>query len=107
MMNLLDINQQIQRIVTATPDGIWGLESAAKTLAFLQGKAPELVVIPKEESGDYEIDERSERNIATLLPPVQEKARALLKACHAHGINMKITSGSRTYAEQDELYAQG
>ena len=52
-------------------------------------------------------DERSERNIATLLPQVQPLARALIESAAAIGIAIKIISGTRTFAEQDALYEQG
>lgn len=53
------------------------------------------------------VDARSEKNIATLLPEVRSYARALIHAASRQGIKAVITSGSRTYAEQNELYAQG
>jgi peptidoglycan L-alanyl-D-glutamate endopeptidase CwlK len=53
------------------------------------------------------IDERSERNIATLHPELQPLARALIERAVAAGINAKVISGLRTYEEQNELYAQG
>lgn len=53
------------------------------------------------------VDDRSEKNIATLLPQVQPIARALVQKAHVAGINIKIISGLRTYEEQNELYAQG
>jgi peptidoglycan L-alanyl-D-glutamate endopeptidase CwlK len=53
------------------------------------------------------VDERSERNIATLLPEVQPVARALVQKAALNGIRIKVISGLRTYTEQDELYAQG
>ena len=52
-------------------------------------------------------DQRSEQNIATLLPPVQPLARALIAAAATAGITIKIISGTRTYEEQDALYEQG
>ena len=52
-------------------------------------------------------DERSERNIATLLPQAQPIARALIESAAAIGIAIKIISGTRTFAEQDALYEQG
>lgn len=56
-------------------------------------------------------DERTERNIATLMAPAQKLARLFMEAAIAvmtpHGISIKIISGTRTYAEQDALYAQG
>jgi len=52
-------------------------------------------------------DARSEKCIATLLPEVRPIARALVQKAKQAGIQIKILSGLRTYAEQDELYAQG
>lgn len=53
------------------------------------------------------VDDRSERNIATLLPQVQPIARALVQKAHLCGISIKVIDGLRTYEEQNELYAQG
>ena len=52
-------------------------------------------------------DERSERNIATLLQQVQPLARALIESAAAIGIAIKVISGTRTYDEQNALYEQG
>ena len=52
-------------------------------------------------------DQRSEQNIATLLPPVQPLARSLIAAAATAGIAIKIISGTRTYEEQNSLYEQG
>src|SRR5262249_32326910 len=52
-------------------------------------------------------DARSEKNIKTLVPKAQEKARAFLQKVRDAGINARIIDGSRTFAEQDELYAIG
>jgi peptidoglycan L-alanyl-D-glutamate endopeptidase CwlK len=58
-------------------------------------------------------DPRSEGNIGTLLAPVQPIARAFLAKLNArfgemqNGVTAKIIGGTRTYAEQDNLYAQG
>lgn len=53
------------------------------------------------------VDDRSEKAIATLLPQVQPYARALVNKAVQHGITIKILAGTRTYEEQDELFAQG
>ncbi len=50
---------------------------------------------------------RSEKVIATLLPPVQKLARALIQKSADNGIRIKIISGMRTFEEQEELYAKG
>lgn len=52
-------------------------------------------------------DARSEKNIATLLPKAQELARTWLAQVRQAGIPAVIICGTRTYAEQNELYAQG
>ena len=50
---------------------------------------------------------RSERVIATLLPHVRPYARALYFKALQNGIRINIISGTRSYQEQDALYAQG
>lgn len=52
-------------------------------------------------------DSRSEKNIATLAADAQSQAREFLKQVRATGINAKIIGGSRTFAEQDALFALG
>ena len=54
-----------------------------------------------------EADSRSEGNIATLLPRVRPFARALVEKAANQGIIIKVTSGTRSFAEQDQLFAQG
>jgi len=57
------------------------------------------------------IDNRSAKVISTLLLKVQPTFANLLielkKHFHEKGIEVKYISGTRTWAEQDELYAQG
>lgn len=64
----------------------------------------------REEIAMQTFDERSEKNLATLHPKAQVKAREFLAAAQAAmpgGLSVKIISGSRSYAEQDALYAKG
>lgn len=42
-----------------------------------------------------------------LQPSAREKARAAFGQAENEGLGVLLTSGLRTYAEQDELYAQG
>lgn len=55
-------------------------------------------------------DERTERNIATLHPVAQKAAREFMQAVvpimKQRGVDARIISGTRTYAEQDALYAK-
>jgi peptidoglycan L-alanyl-D-glutamate endopeptidase CwlK len=52
-------------------------------------------------------DGRSESYIQTLLPAAQQKAREFMKAIQNASFTIKIISGTRTFAEQDQLYRQG
>jgi len=51
-------------------------------------------------------DSRSEKNIATLHPRVRPFARALIEKAAGKGIIIKVTSATRSFAEQDKLFAQ-
>ena len=53
------------------------------------------------------VDSRSESFISTLLPDVQPYARALVQKAALTGITIRIISGTRTWEEQNALYARG
>jgi peptidoglycan LD-endopeptidase CwlK len=53
------------------------------------------------------VDSRSERSIATLRPEVRPVARALVQKAALSGIRIKVTSGLRTFVEQNALYTKG
>lgn len=65
----------------------------------------------KSQKPNMTFDKRTEGNIATLLPKAQEKARsfmsAILPVLGEKGCTAKIISGTRSYDEQDALYAKG
>ena len=52
-------------------------------------------------------DPRSARNLDTLEPQTRRLVTELLRRCLADGMTFKVTSGTRTFSEQDALYAQG
>jgi peptidoglycan L-alanyl-D-glutamate endopeptidase CwlK len=52
-------------------------------------------------------DARTENCIGTLIPPAQKVARQFMKAAQTFRLTVRIISGTRTYAEQDALYAIG
>lgn len=56
-------------------------------------------------------DARTERTIATMLVPTQRAARkfmtAMGQAVLGNGLHARLISGTRTFTEQDELYAKG
>jgi RHS repeat-associated protein len=64
--------------------------------------------IPIRGQRDPLLDRRTENNLATLAEPVQKMARSLLYHARADlGMDVRVIRGTRTYAEQDALYAQG
>ena len=110
-MNLPDIIRAVQKAVGVDVDGNAGPQtwaaiynkicpgaSAPATTSTSSGSPPP--------SADR-VDDRSEKNIGTLLQEVQPYARALVTKAAQNGITIKVISGLRTYKEQDEIYAQG
>lgn len=97
--------QQIQTLLGVTADGQWGPVSQA-ALARATVKESLTVAEPIRT-----LDPRTEANIATLIPRAQAAARrfmaAIIPAMAGYGLQVRITSGRRSYAEQDDLYAQG
>lgn len=53
------------------------------------------------------MDATSEERLATVLPKLAELVRKMADQLAAEGINIRVTQGLRTWAEQDALYAQG
>jgi peptidoglycan L-alanyl-D-glutamate endopeptidase CwlK len=85
--------------------GTWG----AVHQAVVGNKAPDQIKKTDTATltGEGKIaDSRSEKNIATLHPRVRPFARALIEKAGGHGIIIKVTSGTRSFAEQDQLFAQ-
>jgi peptidoglycan LD-endopeptidase CwlK len=78
---------------------VWN-DAASTTMAPVKTEA---LMVPAQDR----VDDRSEKNIATLIPQAQPYARALIHSAKAQGITLVITSGSRTYEEQNALFAQG
>lgn len=52
-------------------------------------------------------DERTVRNLRTLLPAAHRAALSCLVALRAAGLRPRVLSGTRTYPEQDALYRIG
>jgi peptidoglycan L-alanyl-D-glutamate endopeptidase CwlK len=102
-MDLSQLIKECQDAVGVTVDGKPGPQTwAAIHARLLPSHADSL-----EAAAEEPVDDRSEKNIATLHPRVQPYARALIHAAIAKGWTFKITSGLRTYAEQDKLYTYG
>jgi peptidoglycan LD-endopeptidase CwlK len=88
-------------------DGEYGPKTEAGIVwleNLLRGYKPDAIPIEEE---SISLDARSEKNVGSLLPKVQSLARKWYAQCHEQGIRVVIISGTRTFAEQEELYAQG
>lgn len=101
-MSIEKIIRAVQQKVGVEVDGKPGPQTWAAIHQVVIGKP-----VPATPSYIGKVDERSEKVIAGLHPQVAPYARALISRGTALGIESKIISGLRTYAEQDELFAQG
>ena len=81
-------------------DAIWGPLTNAADVAFH-------VAAEKIACRLGRFDARSERHIASLQLPAQEAARRFLDRASTARIDVRIISGTRSYAEQDALYRRG
>lgn len=96
-MTIEELISAVQAKLGVQVDGRAGPETWAAIHERIVGQAPVLEAA----------DARSERHIATLLPEARPIARALVQKAAQAGIRIKVISATRTYAEQDALYAQG
>ncbi len=81
-------------------DGVWG----AKTDQAVTDFDAEFVRIAALHGTFHS---RTEASLRTLHPKVQELMRLTLTAIRNDGIDARIISGTRTYAEQNKLFAKG
>lgn len=88
------------RFYSAAIDGIWGPKTDAAMAAF-EVRFAEI----KAKLGTFH--SRTEASILTLHPKAQELARVSVKTILDAGISARIISGTRTYAEQNKLFAKG
>ncbi len=92
-------------------DGLWGERSRQALAAWEAVQAGPATPKGTEKPSTGQFDIRTETNIATLLPKARDAARKFMEAAdpfaRSRGLIVKITGGTRTYAEQDALYAQG
>lgn len=87
--------------LTGTIDGDWGPDTEKAEKKFL-ADADKL----KQKHGTF--DDRTERNISGLHIKAQELARIFMKeAIAASPHSVRIISGTRSYAEQNELFKKG
>lgn len=86
-----------------TIDGIEGPKTRAAAAAWEADAAKY-----KREYGEF--DERTEGNLATLIPLAQKKLRRFMKhavrQAKVDGFEVKLIDGTRSYKEQDKLFAK-
>ncbi len=106
-MELTEIIKRVQRRVAEKDDGLPGIRTwtaIAKAVgADLSESATLLQPEPQNVSSEA-VDARSELSITTLHRKVQPIARRFVRLAAENGITIRITSGTRTYAEQDALF---
>ncbi len=103
-MQIDEMISAVQKKLGITVDGragpeTWGAIYAQIVKPKVDAMAPAAAI--------SEVDARSEKVIATLQPQVRPMARALVQKAALNGIQIRIISGLRSYAEQNALYAQG
>lgn len=104
----LNLRPRLPARATPTRPGPVGVTPPpVPTAAAVQSPPPPTAPPAVEPSAETTVDSRSEKNIATLLPEVRPYARKLVLSAAAQGITIKVTSGLRSYAEQDAIYAKG
>jgi peptidoglycan L-alanyl-D-glutamate endopeptidase CwlK len=111
--NLYNITKKIQYYIGAKVDGDFGVLSAALTLHWLNDNAvkeEEEKTIPPPPTGIF--DDRTEKVLKSLDPKASVIFRKFLTeaiplAKSKYGVEYKLISGNRTYAEQNALYAKG
>ena len=101
-MSLLAQIKEIQSLVGAEADGIFGPNTARKVIGALQTESPPVGAV---------LDNRTKRNLSTLEPKAQDKFRKFIfhaKSIAASlGVDYVAISGTRGKEEQNALYAKG
>jgi peptidoglycan LD-endopeptidase CwlK len=104
-MDTTEMIEAVQKALGVDPDGRAGPDTWTAIYAALVDTKEAAAATPL--TATSKVDDRSETNIATLLPEVQPIARMLVQKAAANGIEIRVISGLRSYEEQDALYAQG
>src|SRR3954466_3858152 len=95
-MNTIDMIRAVQKALGVDVDGKPGPETwTAIYNRIAKGAKPAAVTRkPPGVLSGGKVDDRSERNIATLLPQVRPYARALVQKAAAAGVTIKIIRGA-------------
>lgn len=101
-MNTDAVIRKVQELVGVSVDGRAGPETWRAIYESISGRN-----LPRTATIVGKVDARSEGTIATLHALVAPYARTLVQRAAAAGIEIQIIGGTRTYAEQDALFAKG
>lgn len=104
-MSTLEAIKDVQRTLGLEPDGYAGPVTWAAIRKQIVGNAAPPAAPPTFDA--EQLDERTRNCIATLHPEVQKRALAFVKEVRNRGLDVRIISGTRSYQEQNALYAQG
>jgi len=108
-VSLAATTREIQRLVGAKQDGVYGPNTAARILTAL-GTQPLVPPVPGPDLSE-EMDDRTLRNFRTLEPKAQEKFTPFIRQAKAvansYGVEYVAISGTRGKKEQNDLYAKG
>lgn len=104
-MNLIENIKKIQRTIGVHDDGVFGPITARAVLGAVRGQSGVSY------DADTEVDERSLKNIATLLERAQVAFKEFYRLANATAASMGCEyiaiSGNRTWEQQQALYDQG
>jgi len=114
MKDLPSITREIQRELGVEADGRYGIITGTHILAALRARHSDLheeKEAPARVAEHFALDARTEKNLATLDALAQPRFRSFIFAAKgtaaSFGCDYVGIAGSRTFAEQDALYAQG
>jgi peptidoglycan L-alanyl-D-glutamate endopeptidase CwlK len=104
-MDITEMIRAVQKALAVNVDGRAGPQTWTAIYAALVPTKKAATATPT--TAISKVDDPSEEKVATLLPEVRPIARMLVQKAAANGIQIRVISGLRSYAEQDALYAQG
>lgn len=103
MSDTTDLIREVQQALGVQVDGVAG----RATWTAIHKRLFPATQMPVVESELSKQEIRSRDSILSLDPKIQNMAWLVLEGCLNAGFVAHAISGTRTYAEQDELYAQG
>jgi peptidoglycan LD-endopeptidase CwlK len=105
---MTDLIREVQAAVGVRADGKPGPQTWQAIHARIIPAPVAVPAAPFIPAPEHALDARSERCLASLHARVRPLARALVEQSRTRlGLDVRIISGTRTFAEQDALFAKG